>query len=42
MINRGTNGGEGGESPRVGGPQIFWSMDHFMRGVERNGSLQNQ
>lgn len=30
MINRGTNGGEGRESPSVSGPQTFWSMDHFI------------
>lgn len=37
MINRGTNGGEGRESPRVSGPQTFWSMDHFIGVLKEMG-----
>ena len=37
MINRGTNGGEGRESPRVSGPQTLWSMDYFMRVLKEVG-----
>lgn len=40
MINRDTNGREGRETPRVSGPQTFWSMGHFTGVLKEMGLLR--
>lgn len=40
MINRSSNRGKKRKSPRVSGPQTFWSMDHFMGVLKEMGLLR--